>query len=68
MNWKDGFSWIKKNWPAKAVVLGIKQNIYFIHIYIYIYIYIYYIYIFLDIHLDICFNMNLYVIIYYRSL
>lgn len=66
MNWKDGFSWIKKNWPAKAVVLGMKQNIYFIHIYIYIQLNIYYIYIFL--HLDICFNMNLYVIIYYRSL
>lgn len=46
MNWKDGFSWIKKNWPAKAVVLGMKQNIYFIHIYIYTIKYILYIYIF----------------------
>lgn len=42
------------------------KHIFYSHIYIYIQLNIYYIYIFL--HLDICFNMNLYVIIYYRSL
>lgn len=35
------------------------KHIFYSHIYIYI---------FIDIHLDICFNMNLYAIIYYRSL